>query len=278
MSIRLIAFDLDGTMLDDNKELTAENLSALKEAAERGVVLVPATGRIYPAIPDFLKNLSFIRYYILTNGAYVYDSLEDKVIHRGEIFSELSLRCIRYMDSLPVIYDCYQDSKGYMTESMYNAAEKFFPDQPHMLEMVKRLRKPVPDLYEYLKSNGKGVQKLQMFFMAEDMGLREKQLETFSGVFPELVATSSVKNNIEINSVNAGKGKALNVLAQRLGINIEDTAAFGDGTNDIEMLKAAGCGVAMENASAQVKAAADMITANNNDSGVGKGIKLLLNR
>lgn len=278
MSIRLIAFDLDGTMLDDNKELTAENLSALKEAAERGVVLVPATGRIYPAIPDFLKNLSFIRYYILTNGAYVYDSLEDKVIHRGEISSELSLRCIRYMDSLPVIYDCYQDSKGYMTESMYNAAEKFFPDQPHMLEMVKRLRKPVPDLYEYLKSNGKGVQKLQMFFMEEDMGLREKQLETFSEVFPELVATSSVKNNIEINSVNAGKGKALNVLAQRLGINIEDTVAFGDGTNDIEMLKAAGCGVAMENASAQVKAAADVITANNNDSGVGKGIKLLLNR
>ena len=278
MSIRLIAFDLDGTMLDDNKELTAENFSALKEAAKRGVLLVPATGRIYPAIPDFLKNLSFIRYYILTNGAYVYDRLEDKVIHRGEISSELSLRCIRYMDSLPVIYDCYQDSKGYMTESMYNAAEKFFPDQPHMLEMVKRLRKPVPDLYEYLKSNGEGVQKLQMFFTEKDMELREKQLETFSDTFPELVATSSVKNNIEINSINAGKGKALNVLAQRLGINIEDTAAFGDGTNDIEMLKAAGCGVAMENASDQVKAAADIITANNNDSGVGKGIKLLLNK
>ncbi len=278
MSFRLIAFDLDGTLLDDSKELTAENLGALREAAEHGVVLVPATGRIYPAIPEYLKNLSFIRYYILTNGAYVYDSLEDKVIFKGEIPSELALRCIRYMDSLPVIYDCYQDNQGYMSESMYSIAERFFPDQPHMLEMVKRLRKPVPDLYQFLASNGKGVQKLQMFFMEKDMEQRERQLKTFSSVFPELAATSSVKNNIEINSIDAGKGKALMALAELLKIGREETAAFGDGTNDIEMLKAAGCGIAMENASDEVKSAADIITANNNDSGVAKGIKLLLDR
>lgn len=277
LSIRLVAFDLDGTMLDDNKKLTAENLGALTEAADSGVVLVPATGRIYPAIPDFLRNLSFIRYYILANGACVYDSVRDEVIHRGEISSELSLRCVKYMDTLPVIYDCYQENKGYMTESMYNRAEKFFPDQPHMIDLVKRLRKPVPDLYEFLKDNGQGVQKLQMFFMEEDMELRETQLRTFSQVFPELVATSSVKNNIEINSADGGKGSALAALAQKLGIALEDTAAFGDGTNDIEMLKTAGCGVAMENAAEKVKAAADMITADNNHSGVGKGIKLLLN-
>ncbi len=277
MSIRLIAFDLDGTMLDDNKKLTAENLDALKEAAGRGVVLVPATGRIYPAIPECLKDLSFVRYYILANGGCVYDSLQDEIIYRGEIPSSLSLRCVKYMDTLPVIYDCYQDNRGYMSESMYNKAESFFPDQPHMVDLVKRLRKPVPDLYEFLKANGLGVQKLQMFFMEKDMELRETLLRSFSDVFPELAATSSVKNNIEINSIHGGKGNALKALAQRLGIDMEDTAAFGDGTNDIEMLKTTGCGVAMENAAAEVKAAADMITGDNNHSGVGEGIKLLLN-
>lgn len=278
MDCKLIAFDLDGTMLNDSKELTAENLCALKEAAAEGVVLVPATGRIYPAIPDFLRELDFIRYYILSNGAYVYDSREDKVMHKAEISSELALRCIRHMDKLPVIYDCYMDNQGYMTESMYNSAESFLPDQPHMLEMVKRLRKPVPNLYEFLASNGKGVQKLQMFFMEKDMDLRAEELKSFNLEFPELAATSSVKNNIEINSIGAGKANAVKVLAGELGIDMEDTAAFGDGTNDAGMLRAVGCGVAMGNASDEVKAAADMVTDSNNASGVAKGIRKILGK
>ena len=115
-----------------------------------------------------------------------------------------------------------------------------------------------------------------MFFAEEDMGERARQLQIFESYFPELRATSSVKNNIEINSENAGKGKALKALAAYLGIDIKETAAFGDGTNDSEMIIAAGCGFAMENACAELKAHADRLTCNNNLGGVGKGIKSIL--
>ena len=177
MAYKLIAFDLDGTLLDDNKKVPEKNISALLSAAERGAVIVPATGRVFPALPEILKKLDIIRYYILSNGACIYDRKEDRVIYKGEISTELAIKCIEYMDTLPVIYDCYKDDRGYMTESMYNEAEDYLSDQPHILELVKRIRIPVPDLAEYLREAGGGLQKLQMFFKPEHMALREKEFK-----------------------------------------------------------------------------------------------------
>ena len=261
MSVRLIAFDLDGTLLDDEKRVPAENVRALAEAADRGVVLVPATGRIVRAIPEAVKALPGLRYFIVSNGAGVWDAKEARLLYRGDVPLALALRCYEYMDTLPVIYDCYQNESGWMTRSMYESCEEYFPTEPHMLEIVKRLRVPVDDLKETLRQRGEPLQKLQMYFKPEDMDERERQLKRIPELFPELAATTSVSNNIEINSVDAGKGKALLALAKQLGIDPADTVAFGDGTNDSEMLLAAGL---------------DEICESNNDAGVGKTILRLL--
>ena len=276
MSRKLIAFDLDGTLLDDEKRIPPENLRALEAAAARGWVPVPATGRIVRGIPEPVKALPGLRYFIVSNGAGVYDAAEDRLLYRGDVPLELALRCYEYMDTLPVIYDCYQNESGWMTRSMYEACAPYFPTEPHMLEIVKRLRVPVDDLKETLRQRGEPLQKLQMFFKPEDLDERERQLRRIPELFPELVATTSVSNNIEINSVNAGKDKALLALAAHLGIPREDTVAFGDGTNDLAMLRAAGLGVAMANADPKVKAAADEITGSNNDAGVARVVWRLL--
>ena len=276
MSRKLIAFDLDGTLLDDEKRIPPENLRALEAAVARGWIPVPATGRIVRGIPETVKRLPGLRYFIVSNGAGVYDAAEDRLLYRGDVPLELALRCYEYMDTLPVIYDCYQNESGWMTRSMYEACAPYFPTEPHMLEIVKRLRVPVDDLKETLRQRGEPLQKLQMFFKPEDLDERERQLRRIPELFPELVATTSVSNNIEINSVNAGKDKALLALAAHLGIPREDTVAFGDGTNDLAMLRAAGLGVAMANADPKVKAAADEITGSNNDAGVARVIWRLL--
>ena len=276
MSRKLIAFDLDGTLLDDEKRIPPENLRALEAAAARGWVPVPATGRIVRGIPEPVKALPGLRYFIVSNGAGVYDAAADRLLYRGDVPLELALRCYEYMDTLPVIYDCYQNESGWMTRSMYEACAPYFPTEPHMLEIVKRLRVPVDDLKETLRQRGEPLQKLQMFFKPEDLDERERQLRRIPELFPELVATTSVSNNIEINSVNAGKDKALLALAEHLGIRREETVAFGDGTNDLAMLRAAGLGVAMANADPKVKAAADEITGSNNDAGVARVIWRLL--
>lgn len=274
--IRLIAFDLDGTLLDDRKGIPPENIRALEEAADRGIVPVPATGRIVRGIPEAVKRLPGARYFIVSNGAGVYDAREGRLLYRGDVPLELALRCYEYMDTLPVLYDCYQNDMGYMSRWMYDSCAPYFTTEPHMLELIRRLRVPVEDLKETLRQRGEPLQKLQMFFRPEDLPLRERELRRIPELFPELVATTSVSNNIEINSVNAGKGKAMRALAAHLGIRPEETLAFGDGSNDRELLELAGWGVAMANADPAVKAVADEIAASNNEAGVARVIRRIL--
>ena len=276
MKYQLIAFDLDGTFLRDDKSVPEENLRALEHAAARGVVLAPATGRIYRGIPEPIKALPFIRYYILSNGAAVYDSREERLLYRGDVPVELALRCYEYLDTLPVIYDCYQNECGWMTRSMLEAAPPYFVKEPEVLKLLYGLRKPVDDLKETLRQRGEGLQKLQMFFRPEDEALRQEVLREIPRRFPELKATTSVKNNIEINSVDAGKGRALLALCAALGIDPAAAVAFGDGSNDAEMLQAAGLGVAMANACGEVLAAADRVAPGNEEAGVGRVIEELL--
>ena len=273
---RLLAFYLDGTLLDDKNNLPEENLLALQEAAERGMVLGPATGRILRGIPEVIKDLPFIRYYIVSNGAAVFDTREGKTLYQADVPLDLALRTYDYLDTLPVIYDCYQDEIGWMSREMYERCAPYFAYEPGILDLVNRLRIRVEDFKGTLREKGRPLQKLQMYFLPEDEDERQRQLKRIPELFPDLVATTSVSNNIELNHVDANKGKAMLALAQVLGIDREETLAFGDGSNDSSMLRAAGWGVAMANSNPDVKAAADEVTTSNNDAGVAKVIRRIL--
>ena len=276
MTYKLLAFDLDGTLLTDRKELPEENLRALEAAAERGMILVPATGRILRGIPEQIKALPFIRYYIVSNGAAVFDTVTDRVLYRADIPLELALRTYDYLDTLPVLYDCYQDEIGWMSRDMFERCAPYFSYEPGILKLVEDLRIRVDDLKETLREHGRPLQKLQMYFLPEDEAERQRQLKKIPQLFPELAATTSVSNNIELNSVDANKGRAMLELAKQLGIRREETVAFGDGSNDCSMLRDAGLGVAMANSTPEVKAAADLVTDSNNEAGVAHVIWRIL--
>ena len=276
MPVKMIAFDLDGTLFDDRKQLPQENIAALRAAGDAGILLVPATGRILQGLPDQLLQLGLFRYFIFANGASVYDLDTETQLFSACIPPELAVRICEHMDTLPVLYDCYRGEWGYMTQWMYEAAPDFFALEPEILKLVRRLRKPVPELKENIREVDVPLEKLQMYFRPEQMAERERQLLELPRLFPEIAATSSLKNNIEINSIKAGKGRALLELCAQLGIAPEDTVAFGDGLNDADMLEAAGYGAAMENAADAVKQKADTVIENNNDAGVGKEIFRLL--
>ena len=276
MTYKLIAFDLDGTFLNNDKSVPPENLRALEAAASLGVHIVPATGRIIAGVPEAIARLPFIRYYISVNGAYVYDSAQDKVLYRGEIPLDTSLRILEYMDTLPVIYDCYQDNRGWMSRAMYEHAAEYFISEPHMYDFFRRMRQPVDELKETLRRRGRPVQKLQMHFKPDQMEERRRQTELVPRLFPEVVASCSLSNNVELNSVTAGKGQALDALCAALDFTAAEAVAFGDGSNDTELLLTAGLGVAMANAAPAVKAAADRITGSNEEAGVAQVIWELL--
>ena len=177
MNVKLIAFDLDGTLLDDDKHLPPENLAALQAAHTQGIFLVPATGRILKALPEELLAPGLFRYFIFANGALVYDLQEQQALYRARIEPELAVRLCTYMDTLPVLYDCYRGDCGYMTQWMYDRAPEFFETEPHILKLVKSLRRPVPDLKQKIQEDGLPLEKLQMFFRPEHMDERARQLE-----------------------------------------------------------------------------------------------------
>lgn len=270
MNCKLIAFDLDGTFLNNDKTIPQKNIDALCAAAGRGIHIVPATGRIHSGVPEAVRALPFIRYYICINGAYVYDAVEDRTIYSADVPLDIALRFYEEMDKLPVMYDCYQDNYGFITQKMYDEADYYVPDKG-ILHLVKTLRVPVSELKEYLRQKGKDVQKLQAYF--HDISLRDRELERLPKLFPELLFSTSVSNNIEVNSRLAGKGNGLKALCRELKIDIADTAAFGDSLNDEDMLSAAGLGIAMANALESTKRAADVLTLSNNDAGVAAGIE-----
>ncbi len=269
MPVRLIAFDLDGTLLDGRKNIPEENLRALRAAAAAGALLVPATGRIFTGVPELLRQLPGARYFITINGACAYDAAEDKNLYASELSVDCCLRLIAYMDRLPAIYDCYQDNWGYISRDMFEKAGDYIPD-PGIMKMMRELRTPVDSLADTLRQKGRPVQKMQMHF--QDMDERKRQLKLVAERFPETAVSSSLPWNIEINSAGATKGQALKALCSALDIDLGDVLAFGDGSNDLDMLRTAGIGVAMGNAVEEVKAAADWVAPSNEEAGVATGI------
>ena len=267
--IRLISLDLDGTLLNSRKELSPENAAALQWAADQGIEIVPTTGRFFGGMPEIIRNLPYLHYAITVNGAQVYDVRSDVGIAKAEIPVERAVALMAYLDQFPVIYDCFMDNWGWMTRSLQEQAEEFAPNE-HYAKMLKELRTPVDELKAFLTERGHNIQKAQFF--AKDMALRSRMMREIPELFPDLIVSSAVVNNVEINDKNAHKGNAIRQLAAHLGLDMSQVLAFGDGSNDITMLQEAGIGVCMENGLDSVKAVADYITDSCDNDGVAKAI------
>lgn len=271
--IRLIATDLDGTLLNSRKELTPRTLRAIKRAAEAGIEFVPATGRFYRGCPEELRKLPFIRYAVVINGACVYDVKNDSFIHRTDIPAADAVRIFDIVKNFPAEYECYAEGWGYAPEDLAARIDEF-TESDFARRIVKTLRTTVSDLSAYVTEHFDGVHKVQMF--TDDKSVLAAAARAVHEVYPDYLITHALDCNLEINSPKAGKGNALKALASHLGLSMDQVMVFGDGNNDISMLKAAGCGVAMANAMPEVKAVADRVTLSCDEEGVAAAIEELL--
>ena len=280
--IRIIALDLDGTLLDSEKRLSGANRDALARAAAKGVLIVPTTGRFFGMMPPAVRDLPFVRYAITINGAQVYDRETDTAIVRDEIPLDMALQVMELLDRYDVIYDCYRQNWGWMTAALQDKAADYATNE-HYLKMVREFRRPVPELKAYLRETAADgdVQKIMLFARREEgRGKREESCGVLNAIraemaekFPEIKVTASTWNNIELNIKSAHKGNALKRFAEHLGFGLESCMAFGDGMNDFTMVEAAGVGIAMANAEPEVKRVAKDVVPSNDEDGVAKGIE-----
>lgn len=270
LDYQLIVLDLDGTLLTTDKKISKKTLDALAAAAALGVQIVPCTGRYFEAMPACVKSLPFINYSINCNGADVYDIKNRKSL-AGELMPlQTVLALIDYFRTLPGAFDAYVGNWGYMERRYYDAIQRYVSN-PIYIQNVYDYRIPVEDMKVFLKEKGMDVQKTQFFSM--DSSLIEAVFDYVPTHFPDCVVTTSGIDNAEVNSIRANKGTALETLAGLLSIDMKHTMAFGDGGNDISMLKAAGLGIAMENAKPMVLAAADAVTGSNDEDGIAAALE-----
>lgn len=259
--IKMIGFDLDGTLLTDQKELGEYTVQILKRAVEEGIVILPITGRPLCGLPEEVTGLTGLRYAITANGARILDLKNAAVLKEQLVSVETAEKILDILGNYDSLREIYYDGTGYAEREKLEQIDHFFEEGP-MAEYVRSTRQPVENLMDKFRKESREVDKVQGVFA--DLGEREAALDEIRKL-EGVTITGALHNNIEVNAAGVDKGNALLWLAQYLGIAPEETMAFGDGNNDITLLEKAGTGVAMKNGIEEVKHAADRVTEKTND-------------
>lgn len=269
MSIRLIALDLDGTTINDDKVISERNRRALQKAAEKGVNIVIATGRPYCALPNDVFELDAVRYVLTSNGASITDLKEQKTFYENCISPLATEAAVELLRKHDYIIECFVGGTAYIDGPYYREVErtgKSFRDVDYILNT----RKPVDDIYEFMLENKGHLENINVNFedMSEKPMMKEKLLK-----LPEVTITSSFLHNLEIGGATTSKAEALVQMGKLLDVKPEEMMAVGDSPNDIAMLSVAGLPVAVGNALDEVKAIAKYIAPTNHEDGVADAVE-----
>lgn len=257
---KLIASDLDGTLFGSDWRISEENMQAIAQLHKQGVYFVPASGRAFDEMPSILREHPLIRYYITSDGAMIYDKQTART-HYLTMPQAISNKILDKLYEYPVNIMLHADTNSYVDAELNNDADyKRCNYDERWRRFVYKMDVPVKDFKKFAYEQN-AVQMLCVFF--EHIGDIEKCKEYFSRM-PEVLCAQSCQYNLEIFSASAGKGNALLHLAQMLGIPQEQTLAMGDSTNDMTMIRAAGLGVAVQNAVPALRAAADEVIVDHN--------------
>ncbi len=263
--IRLIGVDLDGTLLNDNKIITAYTKKVLQKIIKMDTVVVPTTGRPKEGLAKELLSIPGIKYAITSNGAQVIDIQKDKVLFSRSLSKEKALRIIDLVSAYPVTLDAAIDGKLFMEEATIENLYDYLGSKHGLLP-----RYPVENIRDFIIKSNYPLEKVNVIFKNQDL---KSTLYNKIKALGNLSITSSHRKNLEVNSYSATKGKGLLLLADFLNIKKEEIMAIGDSSNDVDMLSSVGLPIAMGNGSEEVKNLSSFITLTNNEDGAARAIE-----
>lgn len=237
-----------------------------------GIEIVPTTGRAVDGIMPEIRNLPGVHYAITTNGGTVADLRCARCLTRCTLSNVKALEILNIVKKYNAMYDPYIDGRGISQPDFIDHMADYGLSGV-MQDMVRATRDLVSDVIRHVEQCKKDVEKVNIYLAdLKDREILREELSLVEGI----IISSSLYNNLEINAEGATKGNALMWLASHLGISRERTMAFGDGENDVTMLKAAGIGIAMGNGLEIAKRAADQVTLTNDEDGVADAIERLI--
>ncbi|MRH44591.1 HAD-IIB family hydrolase [Aquibacillus halophilus] len=236
--IRLIALDMDGTLLDADHRVSDENKKAITEARNKGVEVILSTGRHYSTCNEYAKELGLSSYLITVNGSEIWTA-------SGELVD----RQLLDLSLIQLLVDLH---KKHNTSVWMISTEKVW-------------RGEVPD-------NLDAHQWLKFGFDIEDEQVMKLVMDELE-INESFELSNSSLTNIEVNAAGINKARAVEKVCHHLGITMDQVMAIGDSLNDIKMIEEAGLGIAMGNAQTDVKDVADWVTSKHTEDGVAKAIR-----
>lgn len=263
---KLIALDLDGTLLDDKKLITEKTRKALIKAQEHGNTVILASGRPTPGLYTQAETLELGKHHGLLlsyNGGKVTDYTTGKIIYENSIDNALAKELLRHLEQFDV-NPIVEDGKNIYTDNPEGFKNDFESVQNH-LGIVK-----VDNICDYINYNPV---KILIAAQAETLNpLIEKITKPFEG---RLSFVKSAPFYLEATPLGVNKAESLKLVCDRLGFDRKNLVSFGDAENDLSMIEYAGMGIAMANACEKLKQAANMITLSNNEDGIAFALKKL---
>lgn len=274
MKYKLIATDMDGTLLNSENKISNRNTKALHKAIEKGIYVVLSTGRILNSALYYAKAIELNNPIVACNGAIVSCKDGNNILYEKTINIDTSKKIVKFAEEHDIYYHFYSQDTFYskeMNESVlkfYESFEESFKKQQLSLKILDNpteiLNKERPEVYKFI-------------FIEDDadklLNFREK-LNSIG----DINISSSWSNNIEVMSKGVSKGNGLKYLCDTLNIDNSQIVAIGDNENDISMLEIAGLSVAMGNGDKIIREYSDVITDTNDEDGVAKAIeKYVLN-
>lgn len=287
---KLIAIDLDGTLLNSFGEISTKNKEKLIEAHEKGAEVVLASGRTTESILNFATELGICNYLISGNGAIVYDIKKQKILTNKFMKKNRLLEVIKTCEESGIYYNIYTEEAVITKSLKYNTLfyskenEKKSDDKKTKIEIIE-------DIYKYVEEREK-CDYTKVTICAESFEMFSNVIEKLKEIKNvEVLDVSRMTKKIikcgddeikleyfytEISNENVNKWTAIEYLMKILNIDKKDVIAIGDNINDKEMLSHAEVGVATGNSNPEIKKIAKLVVADNNSDGVSEAVEKIL--
>jgi Cof subfamily protein (haloacid dehalogenase superfamily) len=266
---KLIAIDLDGTLLNSKKRISETNIKYIKEVIEKEVKVVVCSGRIYAGAKIFARQISVNDTLIACNGAIIKDIGTDEVLYYNSMNIPDCIRVIDICHELDIYFHVYIGDTMYTERLEFSSLFYWKRNQelPQDEQVDIRL---VQNMYEVIEKNAGKV--LKIVVISNDPNILADARKKVCCI-DSVEVMSSDSNNFEVMNQGVNKGNALKFIAGKLGIKREEIIAIGDNENDYTMIEYAGLGVAMGNAEEKIKGIAKYVTCTNDQDGVAHCIK-----
>ncbi|EHJ53178.1 Cof-type HAD-IIB family hydrolase [Streptococcus macacae] len=264
---RLVAFDMDGTLLTSQKTIAKESIEAIAKASSKGKQVVLSTGRALSELNSHREELKDVRYAVTASGAFIYDFQKEKILAKHVLPSQVVDQIRERVQTHNLMVLAIMDGQSYIQRSHYEEAKNY-----HMgmyKELYRKTAVFVDNISELLTKNRDQFEKIDFYhFTAAERDLSYQALLSDS-----VIVTKAEVSGLEVTAAGVEKGQGLSYICQEeLHIPLEEAIAVGDADNDKSMICQAGLGVAMGNANQMIKQLADVIVKDNDHGGCAQVI------